>query len=216
MQDKKNENVIVMDTAVDQDIDSARIIMMMDMHSTLDDMNVAHSDEYLDKSIKLGWDKNGNRVISTNVGICDTIDGKGEKRHMFCMSALDIIALEEFLATPIQSRNTMNPALLTKHIIRRAEKSFRKFLKLEKDANARANADATSRDLNEFLKNLGAVKGLFFFMNHNELIASHPKDSIYFVTVYNNCNKFNSATFTLSNSIKSEVLEKATEGVLVN
>ena len=216
MQDKKNENVIVMDTAVDQEIDSARIIMMMDMHNNLKDMNVAHSDEYLDKSIKLGWDKKGNRVISTNMGICDTVDGKGEKRQMFCMSALDIIALEEFLATPIQSRNTMNPALLTKHIIRRAEKSFRKFLKLEKEANARANADATSRDLNEFLKNLGAVKGLFFFMNHNELIAAHPKDSIYFVTVYNNCNKFNSATFTLSNSIKSEIMEKATEGVLVN
>jgi hypothetical protein len=219
MQDKENKNVIVMDTVVDQDIDAARIMLMMDMHQSLEDMNIANSDDYLDKSIKLGWDKQGNRVISTNVGVCDTVDVKGaegEKVQMYCISVLDVIAIDEFISTPINVRNTMNPALLTKNIIKRTEKNFRKFLKLEKEANARANSESGTRNLNEFLKNLGAVKGLFFFMNHNALIAEHPKDKIYFVTIYNNCNKYNSATFTLSNSIKSEIMEKATEGVLIN
>jgi hypothetical protein len=55
MQDKENKNVIVMDTVVDQDIDAARIMLMMDMHQSLEDMNIANSDDYLDKSIKLGW-----------------------------------------------------------------------------------------------------------------------------------------------------------------
>ena len=46
MQDKENKNVIVMDTAVDQDVDAARIMLMMDMHQSLEDMNIANSDEY--------------------------------------------------------------------------------------------------------------------------------------------------------------------------
>ena len=59
-------------------------------------------------------------------------------------------------------------------------------------------------------RGLDAVKGLFFFMQHNRLIADYPKDKLFFVTIYNNCNKFNSATFTLSNSIKDQIVATAT------
>lgn len=201
---KLNDNVVTIGTTGEV-IDSARILLMMDFHGSVKDIPVSHSDEYLEKSIVIGWDAKGERNIATNIGICEIKDGEGADRHMYCMTALDLLVLDEFVNMPLTSRRSLNPTILAKKLITGAEKRFRKFLKLEKEANDKANADSTGRAPEEFLANLGAIKGLYFLMQHNQYIASYPKDKLYFVTIYNNCNKFNSATFTLSNSLKSQL-----------
>lgn len=206
---KTNPNVVTVG-GVNEVIDSARILLMMDLHTSAKDIPIAHTDTYLDRSITIGWDKKGERTIATNIGVCDVKDGEGADRHMFCVTALDLLALDEFINMPVTSRRSLNPIMLTKKLITGAEKRFRKFLKLEKEANDRANNEQTGREPKEMLSNLDAVKGLFFFMQHNQLIADYPKDKLFFVTIYNNCNKFNSATFTLSNSIKDQIVATAT------
>lgn len=207
-----NDNVVTVESAGEV-IDSARILLMMDLHGSAKDIPVSHSDNYLDRSIQLGWDKKGERSIATNIGVCEVTDSEGEVRTMFCMTALDLLALEEFVNMPITSRRSLNPIMLSKKLILGAEKSFRKFLKLEKIANDKANNELTGRDPKEFLVNLNAVKGLFFFMQHNHIIAEYPKDKLFFVTIYNNCNKFNSATFTLSNSLKDQIVATSVASV---
>ena len=197
-------------------IDGARILLMMDLHKSAKDIPVSHSDDYLDKSVVLSWDSKGERNIATNIGVCDVKDSEGADRHMFCVTALDLLVLDEFINTPITSRRSLNPIMLSKKLVTGAEKRFRKFLKLEKEANTKANEELTGRDPKEFLVNLDAVKGLFFFMQHNKMIAEYPKDKIFFVTIYNNCNKLNSATFTLSNSLKDQMLATATTAMAIN
>lgn len=210
----EKENVIVGGNVVQVEkgnevIDGARILLMMDLHKSAKDIPVSHSDDYLDRSIVLGWDNKGERTIATNIGICDVADSEGNERSMFCMTALDLLVLDEYVNMPITSRRSLNPIMLSKKLITGAEKRFRKFLKAEKEATAKANEELTGRDPKEYLLHLDATKGLFFFMQHNEIIANYPKDKLFFVTIYNNCNKFHSATFTLSNALKDQIVATA-------
>lgn len=209
------ENVVGVNKASEV-IESARIMLMMDMHGSAKDIPVSHSDDYLDKSVVLNWDSKGERNIATNIGVCDVVDAEGAERHMFCITALDLLVLDEFVNMHITARRSLNPIMLSKKLITGAEKRFRKFLKLEKEANTKANEELIGRDPKEFLVNLDAVKGLFFFMQHNKMIGEYPKDKLFFVTIYNNCNKYNSATFTLSNSLKDQMLATAITAQAIN
>lgn len=203
-----NGNVVQVEKA-NETIDGARILLMMDLHKSAKDIPVSHSDDYLDRSIVLGWDKKGERTIATNIGICDVVDSEGDERNMFCMTVLDLLVLDEFVNMPLSSRRSLNPIMMSRKLILNAERRFRKFIKSEKEATAKANEELTGRDPKEYLVNLDATKGLFFFMQHNAVIAGYPKDKLFFVTVYNNCNKFHSATFTLSNSLKDQIVATA-------
>ena len=71
---KTNTNVVTVGS-VNEVIDSARILLMMDLHTSAKDIPIAHTDTYLDRSITIGWDKKGERTIATNIGVCDVKDG---------------------------------------------------------------------------------------------------------------------------------------------
>ena len=50
---KTNTNVVTVG-GVNEVIDSARILLMMDLHTSAKDIPIAHTDTYLDRSITIG------------------------------------------------------------------------------------------------------------------------------------------------------------------